>query len=141
VVVRQDLTAEQRGRIGSYQVGDVLRFVRPGGNIEAGERARVVSTDEKKNLLRLQLETSHLVRVINPKERRAFEIVRMESGASRWATASSFGNGTAPSTLRTEPSERSRSSTTSGVSPPSTWPAGDYVWTSRSLRPSTTPMR
>jgi conjugative relaxase-like TrwC/TraI family protein len=78
VVVRQDLTAEQRGRAESYNVGDVLRFVRGGGRIEAGERARVVSLDERWNLLRLQLESSGLVRVINPKERRAFEVERVE---------------------------------------------------------------
>jgi len=63
VMVRQDLTREQKGRASSYGVGDVLRFVRPGNAIEAGERACVASVDEKKNLLRLQLE-SHLARVI-----------------------------------------------------------------------------
>jgi ATP-dependent exoDNAse (exonuclease V) alpha subunit len=77
VVVRQDLTAEQRGRAASYSVGDVLRFARGGGRIEAGERARVISLDEKKNVLRLQLE-SGLARVINPRERRGFEVERME---------------------------------------------------------------
>jgi hypothetical protein len=100
VVVRQDLTAEQRGRAGSYQAGDVLRFVRRGGNIEAGERARVVSIDEKKNLLRLQLETSHLVRVINPKERRAFEVVSAEvpGQGSRMASASIVTATSSPTT-------------------------------------------
>ena len=78
VVVRQDLTAEQRGRAASYSVGDVLHFVRGGGGIEAGERARVVSLDERRNLLRLQLESNGLARVINPTERRAFEVERME---------------------------------------------------------------
>jgi conjugative relaxase-like TrwC/TraI family protein len=77
VVVRQDLTAEQHGRVASYSVGDVLHFVRGGGRIEAGERARVVSLDDKKNLLRLQLE-SGLARVINPKERRGFEVERVD---------------------------------------------------------------
>jgi conjugative relaxase-like TrwC/TraI family protein len=78
VMVRQDLTREQKGRASSYGVGDVLRFVRPGNGIEAGERARVVSIDERKNLLRLELESSHLARVINPKQRRAFEVIRLE---------------------------------------------------------------
>jgi AAA domain/UvrD-like helicase C-terminal domain len=78
VVVRQDLTREQRGRASSYGAGDVLRFVRGGQGIEAGERARVISIDERKNLLRLELETSRLVRVINPKHRRAFEVERVE---------------------------------------------------------------
>jgi ATP-dependent exoDNAse (exonuclease V) alpha subunit len=78
VVVRQDLTAEQRGRASSYSVGDVLRFVRGGQRIEAGERARVVSIDERRNLLRLQLEASLLPRVINPSRRRAFEVERVE---------------------------------------------------------------
>jgi ATP-dependent exoDNAse (exonuclease V) alpha subunit len=78
VVVRVDLTREQRGRAGSYSVGDTLRFVRGGGRIEAGERARVVSIDERKNLLRLELETSRLPRLINPRHRRAFEVERVE---------------------------------------------------------------
>jgi len=78
VVVRQDLTREQKGRAASYGVGDVLRFVRGGGNIEAGGRARVISIDEKRNLLRLELEKSRLVRVINPRHRRAFEVERVE---------------------------------------------------------------
>ena len=78
VVVRQDLTREQKGRASSYGVGDVLRFVRGGQGIEAGERARVISIDERKNLLRLELERSRLARVINPKHRRAFEVERVE---------------------------------------------------------------
>jgi ATP-dependent exoDNAse (exonuclease V) alpha subunit len=78
VVMRQDLTAEQRGRASSYSVGDVLRFVRGGQRIDAGERARVVSIDERRNLLRLQLEASLLPRVINPRHRRAFEVERIE---------------------------------------------------------------
>jgi conjugative relaxase-like TrwC/TraI family protein len=78
VVVRQDLTAEQRGRASSYSVGDVLRFVRGGQRIEAGERARLISIDERKNLLRLELEASGLPRVINPRHRRAFEVERIE---------------------------------------------------------------
>lgn len=78
MVVKQNLTREQRGRVGNYGVGDSLRFVRGGQGIEAGERARVVSIDERKNLLRLELEESHLVRVINPKHRRAFEVERVE---------------------------------------------------------------
>jgi hypothetical protein len=78
VVVRQDLTREQKGHASSYGAGDVLRFVRPGQGIEAGERARVISIDERKNLLRLELETSRLVRVINPKHRRAFQVERVE---------------------------------------------------------------
>jgi hypothetical protein len=77
VMVRQDLTREQKGRASSYGVGDVLRFVRPGNGIEAGERARVVSIDERKNLLQLELESSHLARIINPRERRAFEVIRL----------------------------------------------------------------
>jgi conjugative relaxase-like TrwC/TraI family protein len=76
--VRQDLTREQKGRASSYEVGDVLRFVRPGNGIAAGERARIVSIDERKNLLRLELESSHLARSINPRERRAFEVIRLE---------------------------------------------------------------
>ena len=78
VVVKQNLTREQRGRVGNYSVGDSLRFVRGGQGIEAGARARVVSIDERKNLLRLELEDSRLVRVINPKHRRAFEVERVE---------------------------------------------------------------
>lgn len=78
VVVRQDLTREQEGRASNYGVGDRLRFVRGGQGIEAGERARVVSIDERKNLLRLELESTRLVRVINPKHRRAFEVERIE---------------------------------------------------------------
>jgi hypothetical protein len=78
VVVRLDLTREQKGRTSSYGVGDTLRFVRGGGGIEAGERARVISIDDRKNLLRLELETSRLVRVINPRHRRAFEVERVE---------------------------------------------------------------
>jgi conjugative relaxase-like TrwC/TraI family protein len=78
VVVRQNLTAEQRGRVSSYSVGDVLHFVRRGEGIEAGERARVVSIDEKRNLLRLDLESRRLVPVINPRTRRAFEVERVE---------------------------------------------------------------
>jgi conjugative relaxase-like TrwC/TraI family protein len=78
VVVRQDLTREQKGCASSYGVGDTLRFVRGGQGIEAGERARVISIDERKNLLRLELETSRLPRVINPRHRRAFEVERVE---------------------------------------------------------------
>jgi len=78
VVVRQDLTREQRGRASSYGGGDVLRFVRAGQGIEAGERARLISIDEGKNLLRLELERSRLVRVIDPRHRRAFEVERVE---------------------------------------------------------------
>src|SRR6266542_5318074 len=78
VVVRQDLTREQRGRASNYGAGDTLRFVRGGQGIEAGERALVISIDERKNLLRLELESSRLVRVINPKHRRAFEVERVE---------------------------------------------------------------
>jgi conjugative relaxase-like TrwC/TraI family protein len=78
VVVRLDLTREQKGRASSYSAGDVLRFVRGGQGIEAGERARVISIDERKNLLRLELETSRLPRVINPHHRRAFEVERVE---------------------------------------------------------------
>jgi len=78
VVVKQDLTREQMGRASSYGAGDVLRFLRPGRGIEAGERARVISIDERKNLLRLELESSRLARVINPKHRRAFEVERVE---------------------------------------------------------------
>jgi len=77
VAVRLDLTAEQRARASSYSVGDVLRFVRRGNGIEAGDRARVVSIDEKRNLLRLELESSRLVPVINPRNRRAFEVERL----------------------------------------------------------------
>jgi ATP-dependent exoDNAse (exonuclease V) alpha subunit len=79
VMVRQDLTREQKARASSYAIGDVLRFVRPGNGIEAGERARIVSLDERKNLLRLELESSRLARVINPRERRAFDVIRLES--------------------------------------------------------------
>src|SRR6266496_1947076 len=61
VVVRQDLTAEQRARASSYSVGDVLHFVRRGEGIDAGERARMISIDEKRNLLRLEVESSRLV--------------------------------------------------------------------------------
>jgi conjugative relaxase-like TrwC/TraI family protein len=78
MVVGQALTREQKGRASSYAVGDVLRFVRPGNGIEAGERARVISIDERKNLLRLELESSRLPRIINPKQRRAFEVIRLE---------------------------------------------------------------
>src|SRR5207245_2370661 len=78
VVVKQDLTREQKGRASSYGVGDALRFVRGGDNIEAGARARVISIDEKRNLLRLELEMSRLPRVINPLHRRAFEVERVE---------------------------------------------------------------
>ncbi len=78
VVVKQDLTAEQKRRASSFSDGDVLRFIRRGDGIDAGERARVVSIDERKNLLRLELERSHLVRVINPKDRRAFEVERVQ---------------------------------------------------------------
>ncbi|HVO11547.1 MAG TPA: AAA family ATPase, partial [Vicinamibacteria bacterium] len=78
VMVRRDLTREQKGRASTYAVGDVLRFVRAGNGIEAGERARVISIDERRNLLRLQLEASHLPRVVNPRERRAFELIRLE---------------------------------------------------------------
>jgi len=59
-------------------VGDVLRFVRGGGGIEAGERALSSVVDERRNLLRLQLESNGLARVINPKERRAFDVERVE---------------------------------------------------------------
>jgi conjugative relaxase-like TrwC/TraI family protein len=79
VMVRQDLTREQKSRASSYGVGDMLRFVRPGSGIGVGERARVVSIDERRNLLRLELESSHLPRVVNPKHRRAFEVIRLES--------------------------------------------------------------
>jgi conjugative relaxase-like TrwC/TraI family protein len=78
VVVRQDVTREQKGRASSYSVGDTLRFVRGGQGIEAGERARVISIDERKNVLRLELESSRLPRLINPKHRRAFEVERVE---------------------------------------------------------------
>jgi hypothetical protein len=78
VVVKQDLTAEQKRRVSSFSDGDVLRFVRRSHDIDAGERARVISIDERRNLLRLELEKSHLVRVINPKERRAFEVERVQ---------------------------------------------------------------
>jgi conjugative relaxase-like TrwC/TraI family protein len=78
VVVRQDLTAEQRARASSYSLGDVLRFLRGGGDIDAGERARVIGIDEKNNRLRIVLERSGLIRAINPKERRAFAVERLE---------------------------------------------------------------
>ena len=78
VVVRQDLTLEQKGRASSYEPGDRLRFVRPGDGIEAGESARVVSIDGEKNRLRLTMEGSGLPHTLNPKERRAFEVERLE---------------------------------------------------------------
>jgi conjugative relaxase-like TrwC/TraI family protein len=78
VMVKQDLTREQKGRASSYVVGDVLRFARQGSGIEAGERARVITVDERKNLLRLELESSRLPRIINPKQRRAFDVIRLE---------------------------------------------------------------
>jgi hypothetical protein len=78
VIVKQDLTAEQKRRASSFSDGDVLRFIRRSHDIDAGERARVVSIDERRNLLRLELDKSHLVRVINPKERRAFEVERVQ---------------------------------------------------------------
>jgi ATP-dependent exoDNAse (exonuclease V) alpha subunit len=67
VVVKQDLTAEQKRRVSSFSDGDVLRFVRSGGGIGAGERGRMVGIDERKNRLWLEMEDLH-VRVINPKE-------------------------------------------------------------------------
>jgi len=78
VVVKQDLTAEQKRRASSFSDGDVLRFMRRSHDIDAGERAKVVSIDERRNLLRLELERSHLVRVINPKERCGFEVERVQ---------------------------------------------------------------
>jgi ATP-dependent exoDNAse (exonuclease V) alpha subunit len=78
VMVRQDLTREQKGRASTYAAGDALRFVRRGNGIEAGERARVISVDERRNLLRLELESSRLPRIIDPKQRRAFEAIRLE---------------------------------------------------------------
>jgi conjugative relaxase-like TrwC/TraI family protein len=78
VVVKQDLTAEQKRRVSSFSDGDVLRFVRSGDGIAAGERGRVVGIDERKNRLWLELEESGRVRVINPKERRAFEVERVQ---------------------------------------------------------------
>ena len=77
VVVKQDLTAEQKRRVSSFSDGDVLRFVRSGNGIGAGERGRVVGIDERKNRLWLEIEDRH-VRVINPKERRAFEVERVQ---------------------------------------------------------------
>jgi conjugative relaxase-like TrwC/TraI family protein len=77
VVVKQDLTAEQKRRVSSFSDGDVLRFIRSGGGIGAGERGRVVGIDERKNRLWLELEGRE-VRVINPKERRAFEVERVQ---------------------------------------------------------------
>jgi conjugative relaxase-like TrwC/TraI family protein len=76
VVVRQDLTAEQKRRAASYAEGDVLRFVRRGDGIEAGARARVVSVDETRNRLRVELRGQ--LRDIDPRERRAFEVERLE---------------------------------------------------------------
>ncbi len=78
VVMKQDLTFEQRGRAASYEVGDRLRFVRAGDGIEKGERARVIAIDEKKNRLHVMLDSGGLPRAINPKERRAFEVERLE---------------------------------------------------------------
>jgi len=78
VVVKQDLTAEQKRRVSSFGEGDVLRFIRNGDGIGAGELGRVVGIDERKNRLWLELEQSHQVRVINPKERRAFEVERVQ---------------------------------------------------------------
>jgi conjugative relaxase-like TrwC/TraI family protein len=78
VVLKQDLTREQRGRASSYSVDDVLRFVRGGQGIEAGERARVLTVDEKRNRLFLELENSKLTRWLNPRHRRGFEVERIE---------------------------------------------------------------
>jgi len=78
VVVKLDLTVEQRGRAASYEPGDVLRFVRRGDGIEAGERARVVSVDEAGNRLRVTLERTGMPATINPRQRRAFEVERLE---------------------------------------------------------------
>jgi conjugative relaxase-like TrwC/TraI family protein len=78
VVSKLDLTREQRGRAGSYGVDDVLRFVRPGRGIEAGERARVLTIDEKRNRLFLELESKRTL-WLNPRHRRGFEVERIES--------------------------------------------------------------
>jgi ATP-dependent exoDNAse (exonuclease V) alpha subunit len=74
--VRQDLTVEQKTRAASYAEGDVLRFVRKGDGIEPGTRARVVGIDEERN--RLRIEVNGAERTINPKERRGFEVERIE---------------------------------------------------------------
>lgn len=111
VMVKQDLTAEQKRRASSFSDGDVLRFIRRGDGIDAGERARVISIDERKNLLRLELERSHLVRVINPKQRRAFAVERVQEKRFGWATASNSGRATVPWTWRTAPWALSGSST------------------------------
>jgi hypothetical protein len=78
VVLKQDLTRDQRGRASSYGAGDVLRFVRGGDGIGAGERARVLTIDEKRNRLFLELESKR-TRWLNPRHRRGFEVERIES--------------------------------------------------------------
>jgi hypothetical protein len=76
VVVKRDLTAEQRTRASNYAPGDVLRFVRRGRGIEAGERIRVTTVDEEHN--RLVVASQHEVFEINPKQHRNFEVERVE---------------------------------------------------------------
>lgn len=56
----------------------MLRFVRRGDGIQAGERARVVSVDEDENRLRLVLEKSGLPCRINPRHRSGFEVERVQ---------------------------------------------------------------
>jgi hypothetical protein len=140
VVARQDLTREQKGRASSYGVGDVLRFVRPGNGIEAGERARVVSIDERKNLLRLELE-SHLAGVINPKERRAFEVIRLQPRRFAVGDRIQFRERDRSLDVATGPSGRSRGSITRVGWPRSTSQVVASGWTSRSPGRSTTPTR
>ncbi len=77
VVLRRDLTVEQKSRAGSFEAGDVLRFVRGGGGIEAAETARVVAIDEERNRLRVLLERSGHPYQINPKEHRGFDVERV----------------------------------------------------------------
>lgn len=77
VVVKVDMTADQKLRASSYSDGDVLRFVRKGDGIEAGQRGRVVGIDEKRNRLRVELDGGE-VRELNPKERRGYEVERLE---------------------------------------------------------------
>jgi conjugative relaxase-like TrwC/TraI family protein len=79
VAVRRDLTAEEKRRAASFAPGDVLRFTRRTGGWAAGERARVVGVDAKRNWLEVEvLKTGQVVKQVNPNVARAFEVERLE---------------------------------------------------------------
>ena len=56
----------------------MLRFVRRSRGIEPGERARVVAVDETRNELHLLMERTRLTKTINPRNRRGFEVERVQ---------------------------------------------------------------